>query len=224
MSSFSDPAAVARYADGPVRLVPGFHALQEMAAILLAERAESTANILVLGAGGGLELKVFAEAQPHWQFVGVDPSAAMLHLATQTIGPYADRIQLYKGYIDSAPIGPFDGATCLLTLHFLPADERLRTLAELRSRLKPDAPLVVAHHSYPQTEKDKALWLGRFAAFATDSGIPAETAQNAAKGISTQLPALSPEQDEAMLRDAGFSDVSLFYAAFTFLGWVAYNI
>lgn len=33
-----------------------------MAAILLAERAPENAQVLVLGAGGGLELKAFAEA------------------------------------------------------------------------------------------------------------------------------------------------------------------
>jgi len=33
---------------------------------------------------------------------------------------------------------------------------------------------------------------------------------------------LTPEQDAAILREAGFSDVSLFYADFTFRGWVAY--
>lgn len=223
MSSFSDPEAVARYAEGPVRLVPGFHAMQKMAALLLAERIQNTGDILVLGAGGGLELKVFAEMQPQWQFVGVDPSAAMLNLAFQTIGPHVDRIKLHEGFIESAPMGPFDGATCLLTLHFLPAEERLRTLVELRRRLKPGAPLVVAHHSFPQAENQKALWLDRFAAFATASGIAAETAQNAAKGISAQLPVLSPEQDEDILRSAGFSDVSMFYAAFSFRGWIAYN-
>ena len=37
------------------------------------------------------------------------------------------------------------------------------------------------------------------------------------------LPVLSPEQDEALLRDAGFADVALFYAGFTFRGWVAYK-
>jgi tRNA (cmo5U34)-methyltransferase len=36
------------------------------------------------------------------------------------------------------------------------------------------------------------------------------------------LNTLSPEQDQAVLREAGFSDVSLFYAAFTWRGWVAY--
>ena len=33
---------------------------------------------------------------------------------------------------------------------------------------------------------------------------------------------LAPEHDEAILCEAGFSNVSLFYAAFSFRGWVAY--
>jgi tRNA (cmo5U34)-methyltransferase len=223
MTGFSDPAAVARYAEGPIRLVPGFLAMQRMAALLLAERLPGTANVLVLGAGGGLELKLFADMQPSWSFVGVDPSAQMLALAAEVVGPQAGRVQWHEGYIETAPEGPFDGATCLLTLHFLPREERVRTLIDLRKRLKPGAPLVVAHHSFPQTEAEKSVWLNRFAAFAISSGFPAETATNAAAGIGKQLPALSPEDDEAVLRQAGFAQVSLFYAAFTFRGWVAYN-
>ena len=34
--------------------------------------------------------------------------------------------------------------------------------------------------------------------------------------------ALSPEDDEAMLDETGFDGVSLFYAAYTFRGWVPY--
>lgn len=54
MSSFSDPDAVARYAEGPSRQVPGFHALQQMSALLLAETVPPDGQVLVLGAGGGL--------------------------------------------------------------------------------------------------------------------------------------------------------------------------
>jgi len=59
MTWFSDPAAVARYAEGPVRLVPGFESLQRMATLLLRETVPATGKVLVLGAGGGLELKKF---------------------------------------------------------------------------------------------------------------------------------------------------------------------
>lgn len=97
MSHFSDPESVARYAEGPVRLVPGFHDLQRMTGLLLAERARDDGQVLVLGAGGGLELKVFADMQPHWRFCGVDPSAEMLDLATRTLGPLASRVDLHQG-------------------------------------------------------------------------------------------------------------------------------
>lgn len=222
MSSFSDPQAAVRYAEGPVRLVPGFHALQQMAALLLAERVPEEGHVLVLGAGGGLELKVFAEAQPGWRFVGVDPSAEMLKVAEATLGPLASRADLVEGYIDTAPEGLFDGATCLLTLHFLSAEERLHTLRELRRRLKPGAPLVVAHHSFPQTEREKARWLDRYAAFAVSSGISMSNASKAIEAIGARLPLLAPEQDVALLQEAGFEAVELFYAGFTFKGWVAY--
>lgn len=224
MSHFSDPESVARYAEGPVRLVPGFHDLQRMTGLLLAERVRDDGQVLVLGAGGGLELKVFADMQPHWRFCGVDPSAEMLDLATRTLGPLASRVDLHQGYIDSAPAGPFDAATCLLTLHFIPEEERRRTVAEVYRRVKPGAPFVVAHHSFPQHDGEKAKWLARYAAFATASGIPAPKAESALTAIGERLPLLSPEQDEAILRDAGFTDVALFYAAFTFRGWVGTKV
>ncbi len=84
---FTDPAAVANYAQNPPRLVPGFADMQRMAMFLLTERVPATARVLVLGAGGGLEMKVFAQTKPGWQFDGVDPSAEMLALARATLGP-----------------------------------------------------------------------------------------------------------------------------------------
>lgn len=221
MSDFNDPGAVARYAEGPPRLVPGFADMQRMALLLLSERAPSDARVLVIGAGGGLELKVFAEARPGWRFDGVDPSGEMLKLARATLGPLASRVDLHEGEAEAAPDGPFDAATCLLTMHFISLDGRRRLLAEIRRRLRPGAPLVVAHHSIPGSGDEKALWLSRYAAFATSSGVESATAENARRAIGDRLPILTSEEDEALLRDAGFAEVGLFYAGFTFRGWVA---
>jgi tRNA (cmo5U34)-methyltransferase len=96
-------------------------------------------------------------------------------------------------------------------------------LEQVHRRLKPGAPFVVAHHSFPQQAGEKEKWLTRFAAFAAASGVPNMNAQNAITTMGARLPLLSPEEDEALLREAGFADVSLFYAAFTFRGWVAYK-
>lgn len=219
---FSDPQAVANYTNGPPRFVPGYSAMLSMAAILLAERAREDARILVLGAGGGLELKAFALAQPGWRFDGVDPSAAMLGLARQTLGALAPRARLHQGYIDDAPEGPFDGATCLLTLHFVDVAERRRIASAIHRRLKPRAPFVVAHLSAPNGDEERPLWLSRYSAFLAFSGVEPEKAAAARDAVTKHLDILAPAQDEAVLREAGFTDPTLFYAGFAFRGWVAY--
>lgn len=224
MSSFSNPDLVSGYADRTAQLVPGLHHLHRMTALLLAEKAPADARVLVLGAGGGMELKVISEMQPNWRFDGVDPSAEMLHLARRNLGRQASRVALHEGYIDTAPDGPFDAATCLLTLHFLPEEERRQTLRAIQRRLKPGAPFVVAHHSFPNEGAAQDRWLARNAAFSIASGVPTSQAANSIRALKERLPVLSPAQDEALLREAGFSDIELFYAGFTFKGWVSYRL
>ncbi|MBX9647910.1 MAG: class I SAM-dependent methyltransferase [Xanthobacteraceae bacterium] len=216
--SFSNPALVATYADETPRKVPGLADLHRMVMLLLSERAQQAADILVVGAGGGMELKSMAEAQREWLFTGVDPSAAMLDLARRNIEPFKERIKLIEGAVGGAPSGPFDGAACLLTLHFLDKGERLRTLKDIHRRLKPDARLVVAHHSVPSGGAER--WLARSAAFADRTSADWGKAMASAVRMAG-LPLLSAAEEEALLCEAGFSDVELFYAAFSFRGWVA---
>lgn len=220
MKGFRDAEKVAHYSDGPRRFVPGLEAVHRMTGLLLAERVPDDGRVLVLGAGGGLELKALAEAHPGWTFVGVDPAAEMLALAERTLGPLMERVELVQGYIDDAPAGPFDGATCLLTLHFLDAEERCRTATAIRERLHPGAPFVAVHGSFPQERGERRLWLSRYAAFAVSSGVDPALAENARDSVDRAVNMFTPEQDETILRAAGFAELSLFYAAFTWRGWV----
>lgn len=190
-----------------------------MVSMLLAERVPADGRILVLGAGGGLELKALADDHVDWTFDGVDPSAEMLKAAGQIVTAHADRVRLHEGTIDRAPDGPFDGATCILTFHFIPRDQRMETLRQIRRRLVAGAPFVVAHISFPQTEPERSMWISRHVAFG---GIDTSNVESAKNAIATRLSVLSPEEDEAMLREVGFSGVSLFYAGLSFRGWIGY--
>lgn len=217
-SPFTDPAAIASYAANAPLKVPGLADLHRMVTLLLAEEAPGDAHMLVVGAGGGMETKAMAEAQPAWRFTGVDPSPAMLDLARQALTPFADRIDLIQGTIDQAPAGPFDGATCLLTLHHLDRDERLRTLNDIRRRLRPGAKLVVAEHSAPGPDPER--WMMRSVAFGNREGFDWAKAGATSKLMMERLPLLTPAQEEDLLREAGFTDVELYYAALSFRGWV----
>jgi tRNA (cmo5U34)-methyltransferase len=216
---FADPADAASYAVNTTRKVPGLADLHLMVTLLLAERASGEAHMLVVGAGGGMELRAMAKSRSDWCFTGVDPSSAMLDTAREAISPFADRISLLLGTIDQAPTGPFDGATCLLTLHFLDRSERLRTLQGIRRRLKPGARLVVAHHAPPAADAER--WLARSAAFGQETGSSIADSLATAKMMAERLPLLGPAAEEDLLREAGFLAVDLFYAAFSFRGWVA---
>lgn len=193
-----------------------------MTRILLAERMPQNGRLLVVGAGGGLELEDFAQVHPGRRLDGVDPSAAMLDLAARRLGPLSSRVTLHEGYVQDAPAGPFDGATCLLTFHFVPIDQRLPMAAEIHRRLKPGAPFVAAHLSTEDGHGEREVWMSRYAAFLVASGVEPRQAEAARDKVQMELPILTPAQDEAILREAGFAEVQLFYVGFTFRGWVAY--
>jgi tRNA (cmo5U34)-methyltransferase len=217
-----DSQVSSAYTSGPPRQVPGYAGLLRMTTMLLAERVPAAGRVLVLGAGGGLELKAFADAHDGWAFDGVDPSGEMLKLAEATVGEHLPRVRLHMGTIEGAPKGPFDGASCILTFHFIAREQRLETLREIRRRLTPGAPFVLAHISFPQTEPERSQWIARHVGFgATDPIDPAQV-ERFREAIGTRLTILAPEEEEAMLREAGFTDVSLFYAGFSFRGWVGY--
>lgn len=220
---FNDPQHVAVYANRVRHMVPTLTDLHRLVGVLIDEQAPPDANVLVLGAGGGSETKAFAETHPQWTFDAVDPSAPMLDLAVQTLGPIASRVRIHHGYIDDAPLGPFSAATSLLTLHFLEYDERLRTVAEVRRRLVPGAPFVAVHLSIAhRDDAERKMWIDRHMAYLVASGIQSPDLERARAAVESEVPVLTPQQDRAILQEAGFTGVTEFYSAFSFRGWVCY--
>jgi tRNA (cmo5U34)-methyltransferase len=143
----------------------------------------------------------------------------MLNLAERSVQAFADRAKLIEGVIDDVPDTLFDGATCLLTLHFLPAGERLRTLQEIRRRLRPGAKLVIAHHS--SIAETPEHWMALSAAFGDSANLDWPKSIAIGKTMSERLPLMNPIEEEHLLQEAGYWDVALFYAALSFRGWVA---
>lgn len=213
LDQFFDPAAVARYTDATPLRVPGYADLHRMALALLSEHASANAVILVLGAGRGLELRAFAEARPDWSFVGVDPSQPMLDLAAKVLVPLRTQVELMKSVVKDAPSRPFEGATCLLTLHYLSIPERLHVQRELKSHLKPGAPLIIAHHCKPDAGKVED-WLARSAAFSIDTATDTDAVANSTANMDKRLTLLTATEEEALLTEAGFHNPALFCAGF----------
>ena len=213
----------ADYIEGARRNVPGLDGLHRMAGLLLAERVPADGRVLVVGAGGGLELKALAEQQPGWTFDGVDPSSDMLALARETCSSSADRIRLHHGDIAVAPDALFDGAICLLVFHHISPEDRRHTLHGVRQRLRDGSPFVLAHVSFPLSEPDHSIWLERHVEYGATADMDADKRQAAQTVMRTKTFIRSPQEENEYLREAGFTDITQFYQALSFRGWVAYR-
>ncbi|WP_044245912.1 class I SAM-dependent methyltransferase [Chondromyces apiculatus] len=222
---FNSRETAARYEDeGPRRFVPGYDVSHAMAATLLRDRLRDSGRILVLGAGGGVELSVFAKASPGWTFVGVDPSEQMLAQAADKLraAHLDDRVQLVKGYVPDAPEDPFDAATCFLTFGFIADDgTRLDVLRHIRRRLTAGASFLLIDFCADKNSPAFEAQLRLYGAFARMNGAPADLVAQAARGMRDVMHIVTPAREEALLQEAGFDDVTLFYRAFQVHGWIA---
>ena len=203
---------------------PGHAGMLQMAGILLGERMPADGELLVIGAGGGLEIRYLAGVETGWHFLGVDPAAAMLDLARATAGAAAgNRLQLIEGIVNDAPIGPYHGATCILVLGLVPDDGgKLALLSEARRRLRPSAPFILVDQCIDRAAPDANRRLDRYAAYALRSGVDEATvaqAKVAVGALSTMVPAW---RNEELLGQAGFHDAEVFYVGMAWRGWVAY--
>jgi tRNA (cmo5U34)-methyltransferase len=220
---FEDPEFVKRYAEGPGRFLPGYAVMQTMSAQLIAERIGEEGRVLILGAGGGLEIEAFARLHPAWRFVGVDPAKEMLSAARKRAAVCGAQAEWHEGYIFDAPAGPFDAATSMLTLHFVADDGgKFATLRAIRDRLKPNAPFILVDLCIDKSASDHALHVERYRRWALNSGADTEDVAATVERVKHLINTVAPARDEALLVEAGFSRTQLFYAGLSWRGWVAY--
>lgn len=205
--------------------MPGYGIMLRMAAQLIAEHVGGSGRVLVLGAGGGLELEAFAGRMPGWTYLAVDPDRTMLEAARERVRGCgaADRVSWVEGHVFDAPPARCDAATCLLTLHFVAGEEaKLETLRALLARLKPGAPLVLVDLCMDKDGRDYGMELDRYERFAVESGADPELAAATRARVRSVIDTLAPLREKALIREAGFGDIDLFYAGLSWRGWVAH--
>ena len=104
------------------QVVPGYEAIFNMVMAMLNQSLSQHGKILIVGAGNGTEICVFAH-QSEWQMIAVDPSEKMLEIASSKVASLdlSQRVQLIKGTVSDIPETTIcDVATSILVMHLLP--------------------------------------------------------------------------------------------------------
>jgi len=214
------------YEKGIRRTLPSYDAMLRLTRTFYHSTLPEQAEFLIVGSGSGNEILQFAEKRPHWSFVGIDPSEAMLQIAEERLKPLPNNMSLHQGTIldPLLPSVKFDAASCILVLHFIDDyQEKLATLKEIANNLKPGAPFVLVS-KYGQlgsleTELQFDLWRAYWLQHTKLS--PSEVAE-----MEKSIRSLSFMREEdilSLLRQAGFTEPSRFFATTLFGGWICYK-
>ena len=154
------------YDIGIRRAMPTYDAMFQMVQSFFRANVKDSANVLVIGAGGGNEFVTFGTANPTWSFIGIDPSEDMLEVALQKAKSEGidDRVSIHTGTIEQIEFTEtFDAAICLLVLHFVETmDEKRSLLSAVKERLKPGSPFALVtmfgDQSNPEFDERMNLW------------------------------------------------------------------
>ncbi|GAB5518226.1 MAG: class I SAM-dependent methyltransferase [Rhodothermales bacterium] len=197
--------------------IPGYTTLHDLAETLLATETRPDARVLIVGAGTGYEARRYAQHHPGWMLTAVEPSTEMTARAHAYLDHDADRIAWHTGTLDTLPAtAPFDAATLLLVLHFLPDDGTKRDLLrDIAQRLKPGALLLIAD-LFAAHEADWARW----AAYQRLKHVPEEAIERGLSLSQEILHRITEDRLAVLLHEAGFSYPERWYHALHVGGWL----
>lgn len=116
-------------------------------------------RVLDIGCGTGTLVMLIKSLHPQVDVVGLDPDPKALARARRKAERASVSIQLDQGFSDELPYpdGSFDRVFSSFMFHHLPADEKEKTLREVRRVLKPGGALHLLDFGGPESSAGGVL-------------------------------------------------------------------
>ncbi len=219
------PMAGSEYDDMARQALPGYEAMHQMTLACLWAKLPDAANLLVVGAGTGMELVKFGKANFNWQVLGVDPSENMLAVAKDKIQQYglSEQVKLFQGYTNDLPDTPiYDAATSILVMHFIPDDGgKLAFLESIAKRIKSFSTFILVDVFGEKGTDDFQDMISLMKKFWEETGISEVKKAEILETMENGVYPISERRVLELLQQAGFNQVMRFYTGLWVGGWMA---
>ncbi|NJM19544.1 MAG: class I SAM-dependent methyltransferase [Richelia sp. RM2_1_2] len=219
------PVAGSEYDNMAPLVLPGYEAMHQMTLACLQANLPADANILVVGAGTGMELVKFGKGNSKWQILGVDPSEKMLTIAQEKIQQHnlSEQVKLFQGYTDDlADTSIYDAATSILVMHFIPDDGgKLAFLQSIAQRMKSSSAFILVDVFGEKGTDDFQQIISIIKEFWQERGIPEAKQIELLETMEQGVYPISETRVLELLQQAGFSKVIRFYTGLWVGGWMA---
>jgi tRNA (cmo5U34)-methyltransferase len=222
----TNPTVSASEYDSMARMaLPGYEAMHTMALACLRSHLPEKANLLIVGAGTGMELVRFAKGNREWQMLGVDPSANMLAVAQEKIQQHnlSEQVKLFQGYTHDLPATTlYDAATSILVMHFIPDDGgKLAFLQSIAQRLQSSAVLILVDVFGETNTREFEQTVSYVKKYWEEMGIPPQKMAQLLERINNGVHLITETRELELLQQAGFNNAMQFYTGLWVGGWVA---
>lgn len=210
------------------KIFPAYDNLYAAMNALLQNLLGEKADVLVVGAGGGKELLTFGGSNPRWTFTGVDLSEQMVQHAKRKIAAsdIEGRVELHVGRLeDMSETHLYDGATCILVMHFVPDDGGKESLLRsIANRLKPGAPLLlVSINGDPHGAEFQIYFHALKRKLSLSSSMSDQEAESVLNHALNEMHFCTKERMNELMASTGFSTQHHFFADLQFDGWLAFR-
>jgi len=205
------------------RVIPGYRTLFPMFTALIEPDLPRRGRVLVVGAGTGIEIVHLKRARPDLRVHGVDPSDQMLELAERRVAEagVGDGVTLQLGYAADVPIDPpFDAATLINVLHFVPDDGgKAELLADIARRLRPGGVFVFFDLHGGDTPEEHERYLSAWRRYWKIRDMSREEMRDFNDRICEGIHFSPASRSIELAIAAGFGEPERFYKSLLYGGW-----
>ena len=221
VGGFSFDENVARVFDDMIcRSIPLYADVQRLVPVLASQLPHETITVVDLGCSTGTSLIHLAQSLDSrpLRLVGIDNSQSMLdrcHEKIQALG-LEHQVETFHGDIRDFDFGEASIVLMNYTLQFVDVADRPGLLTRIRESLKPGGMLVVSEKvTHQNSAMDDAL-VELYFEFKRRNGYSDLEISRKRDALENVLVPLTVDQNQQMLRDAGFSQVEVILKWFNF--------
>lgn len=204
------------------RSVPAYTEGQELIADLADQLVPPGGRVYDLGCSTGALTAQLAErlAPRRVEVVGVDREPGMVERAALRCAALP-QVRFETASLQELTLEPADMVVSYYTLQFVPLRARGPIVRQIHDALVPGGTFVLFEKVLASSARNQATAAGAYADWKGRQGFGDEEIAAKARSIRGVLQPLSPEENDAMLRAAGFDDLMRVFRWVLFEGLIA---
>jgi tRNA (cmo5U34)-methyltransferase len=204
------------------RSVPAYAEGQELIADIADQLVPPGGRVYDLGCSTGALTAQLAErlAPRRAEIVGVDREPGMVERAALRCA-VMPQVRFETSSLEQLELEPADMIVSYYTLQFVPLRARSEVIARIHDALAPGGTFVLFEKVLASSARNQATADGAYTDWKGRQGFDDEEIAAKARSIRGVLAPLSPQENDAMLREAGFVELMRVFRWVLFEGLIA---